>query len=195
MTRHSALWWFTIAAALSLAAPAGAVTLNWSNAAGGSADAASNWSPAQSPTLNDLLTFNVIGAYTVNFPTPLDSVMGHLFYTGNVTLDCGAPHYGRTLFSVAPSTSNSATVSLTNGSFRTGYDVRVGDAAASFGTLNVQGVSALLTQAPGGPFKVGNQGTGTLSVTSGGHVITSGDLIVGAAPGGTGTTTISGEVT
>ncbi len=176
--------------------PAFAVTRNWNNAAGGSADAGGNWNPAGAPAAADLLVFNLAGTYTVTFPSPLDSVTSHLFGTGTVSLDCGAPHYGQSLFQVGTSPGFAAVVQLVNGTFRMGRDASIGSSAGATGTLVVSGVSASLTQAPqGSGFEVGRGGSGTLLALGGATVTPATAFVVGSGAGSVGTATITGEVT
>ncbi len=184
-----------VALACHVAPPATALAtgLSWSNAAGGSAATAANWSPAQIPGPADTLSFNLANTYTVTLPVGVAAVTSHTYKRGAVTLSITSPHTTSSFVRVADVAGDSAQVTLSAGTLRAGTGVTVGNAAGSTGTLTVDNeVGRLETTAAGSDIVVGSAGTGTLNITDGALVQPVDDVIVAAIANSTGHLTVSG---
>lgn len=195
----------TALAAFALAVtvdPAAAVTRNWLNAGGGSADLSSNWNPSAVPAVADLLRFDLPNTFTVNFGSGADSVDTHQFYRGDVSCSFGADHGVRTGFHVAPLVAQVATARILSGDLRLGWSASVGAGASATGTLRIGGGSTNVSQnvvgaSPAGPvMHIGGNGiaggTGEVVVLNGGQLDLAYHLNVGRSAGGTGTLRVRG---
>lgn len=186
----------------TLAGPALAVTLAWSNPAGGGAGAAANWLPVQIPVEADILQFALPVTYTVNFQAGVDSVAAHQVFAGDVTINPVAPHGIQAGFHVASLPGQFATARVTAGTLRAGWAMSVGAGAAATGTFRISGGTADVFQnvigAPGsGPvLDIGggsvSGGTGEVVVINGGKLELAHHLNVGRHTGGVGTLRVRG---
>jgi len=92
--------------------------------------------------------------------------------------------------------NGSGTLSISGGGSVTSYSNAIGYAAGSQGVINVDGAGSILSSPSTFDFYVGENGSGTLSITNGGRVdsgATSGSLFsIGGNAGSTGVVNVSG---
>lgn len=182
-----------IGVVLALAAPAAGAILNWTNASGGSASTAGNWSPAQVPTAGDDLNFNLLSVYTVEFGAGVPQSRTHTYRRGVVTLNVTSPHTVGDGITVGALNGEIATAVLTTGTLFSNNAVIVGNAGGSSGTLTVNDDDAdLILMTASGDLTVGNNGAGTLNITGGGLVHVADRLLAGANASSTANLTVSG---
>src|ERR1041385_2559878 len=105
-----------LAAGLALSQTAAGATLTWSNVSGGSAATANNWSPVQSPTSGDDLTFSLSGSYGVTFGSTTASSHSHVYTRGGLTLTMTALHTASSGITVGNASGDNPTVTVTSGS-------------------------------------------------------------------------------
>ncbi|MBL8877745.1 MAG: hypothetical protein JNG88_01395 [Phycisphaerales bacterium] len=183
-------------AALLIAGQAKAAVLNWINAAGGSASTSTNWNPNQVPTGADDLTFNIAGNYAVTFNASSASSRTQIFRQGTVTLTMGAAHTTSNGVAIGDLTGDVSIVTLTTGSWSSGPSgfVNIGDAGGTTGTFNINDDDADFFVTGGSDLFVGNNGTGTMSITGGGTVTCNDLMHVGQGSAATGNLTVSGAL-
>ncbi len=121
------------------------------------------------------------GSTLVNIQTRVGNTVGHhgeleLTGSGTTWTTNGEQYFGY---------SGSAEVSITDGAQVSGGATTVANNSQSTATVLVRGSGSQLSASS---LVVGNNGTGTLNVTDGGKVVTSGDFTV---QGGTGTGTVN----
>lgn len=171
-----------------------ATGLSWSNAAGGSASAAGNWSPAQIPTANDDLTFNLNNTFPVTFNSTVAGSRTQLYKRGVVTLSMSNPHAVGLGMTIGDVSGDNATASLTTGTLTSNAAVIIGNASGSTGVLNVNDDDADFILANSADLTIGNNGTGTLSITGGGNLVVADQLIGGSNATSISNITVSGFV-
>lgn len=172
------------------AASAQAQTLNWNNAAGGPASTAANWNPAQLPTAASSLFFNLNNTYTVTWNASAAASNQHEYNRGNVTLSISSPHSITGQFKVARASTNVAAATLLTGRLNVGTFTVLGQDPGSQGTLNVNGRLSDLHSTD--DVIVGQAGTGSLNITSGGFVTTANEVRIGNLATGNGTILVTG---
>jgi len=175
-----------------LAMPVRGAALSWNNALGGSAATAGNWNPVQVPTSADDLTFNLVATYTTSFNSMVAASRTHTYKRGTVTLNMINPHTTSTGVVIGDVSGDSAIVTLTTGMFTSNAIVVVGDATGSIGTLNVNDDDADFVVSNSADLVIGNNGTGTFSITAAGAVQVADQLIVGSNAASVPTVTVSG---
>ncbi|MBI5865197.1 MAG: hypothetical protein HZB38_11945 [Planctomycetes bacterium] len=184
---------YVIGASLSTES-AFATGLSWSNAAGGSASIATNWTPNQVPTSADDLTFNLAGSYAVTFNSSTTASRTQTFRQGTVTLTMSSPHTTSNGVAIGDLAGDVSVVTLTTGRWSSGPAgfVNIGDAAGSTGTLNVNDDDADFLVTGTSDLFVGNNGTGTLNITGVGTVTLNDAIFVGQGSAASGHLTVSG---
>ncbi|HEX2838551.1 MAG TPA: hypothetical protein VHN77_10530 [Phycisphaerales bacterium] len=189
-----------LAAGSTLPAAAHATVLNYASAVSGTASTAARWAPAQVPVAADDLVFNATAgaqAYTVTFDAAAASSRTMEFNQDTVTLSMASPHTTTNGFTIADGATDIAVVTLVSGTWTntfsstTGFNI--GNVSGAVGTLNVTDDSAdLLLTGANSRIRVGNNGTGTLSITGGGRVETGEINLATGIAASNGTLTISG---
>ncbi|MBS0198466.1 MAG: hypothetical protein JSR77_17075 [Planctomycetes bacterium] len=176
-----------------LAPVTSAQTLSWSNALGGSASTAGNWSPAAIPgAANDLL-WNLNNAYTVTFNSSTTASRTHVYRRGTVTLVASSPHTVSNGITIGDTNALTGTMTLTTGTVNSTGSVVIGSAAGSGGILNVDDDDAdLIINGAGADLTVASNSPGTLNITNGGLVQVADQFIAGNNTAGTSTVTVSG---
>lgn len=169
--------------------------LNWSNAAGGAASTAGNWSPSQIPVSGDDLTFNLNNTYAVTFNSSTTASRTQTFRRGTVTLTMSSPHTTSTGITVGDLNTDVATTTFTTGTWNSNGPVVVGDALGSNGTLNVNDDDAdLILATSAGDMTIGSNAPGAMSLTGGGRVVVADQFVAGSNASSTSNVTISGFV-
>ena len=170
--------------------------LNWTNAAGGSAGTAGNWSPAQVPAAADTLVFNTtagVQSYGVTFAAATPASTAMTFNQDNVTLTMSAPHTTSGALSVGVNSGEAPGVTLTTGLWNVGGAVTIGQNTGSAGTLNVNDDDAdLAVTGAASDMTVGSNGNGTLAITAGGLVVVPDQFLLGSGSTSVAGLTVSG---
>jgi len=175
-----------------IAGTADAATLNWNNAAGGSASVSTNWNPVQIPGANDDLVFGLAGAYPITFNSTVPSSRTHLYRIGAITLTMSSPHSTSSTVIVGSLSGDNASVTLTTGRLTTNATLTVGSLSGSIGALSVNDDDADLIVANGADLVIGNNGAASLTILAAGHVEVADQLIVGSNASSAPTVTVSG---
>jgi T5SS/PEP-CTERM-associated repeat protein len=175
-------------AGMALAGGAGAQTLSWINAAGGSAATVGNWNPAQLPAATNPLTFGLNAAYPVTFTAGTAQSRSMAFSRGTVTLTMPTHTTGTT--SVGSAAGTAAAI-LTTGIWNTA-GFTLGPVFNSSGTLSVNDDDAVLNCAA---LRVAGDTnlTSALNITNAGVVNASSVVIGDLNPIGVGNVLVSGQ--
>lgn len=162
----------------TLAAPrTEAVTLNWANAAGGSASTAANWSPAQAPVNADDLRFALAAAFGVTFDAGADTVRNWSLAAGNSSLAITGQHVATGTLTLGTTSGDTLATELTAGTLRVKGAIRVADNGRA--RLSVAGETARLV---GESTVVGGSAGGTIArinVLGGGRLESTGNITFG----------------
>ena len=170
-------------------------TLNWSNAAGGSAAVASNWNPNQIPTNVNDLVWNLANTYSVSFGATTTASRTHTYRRGVVTVTASNPHTASAGLTVGDLNGDVATMIFTGGTLTSTDAAVVGSAAGSTGTLNINDDDAdLVVAGPGNNLIIGNNGAGTLNITGGGLASVAGRFVAGSNAAAVSNVTVSGQL-
>ena len=139
---------------LSLTTAANAIGITWLNPAGGLANVASNWSPAQVPTAADDLSFNLAGFYSVTYGADVSTTRTQTYRQGTVTASLGS-HTITSQLQVGQLNGNNATLKMSGIVTSTSF-VTVGRDAGSIGVLTVNpGINTLTASGAGFDIIVG----------------------------------------
>jgi len=168
-----------------------AATYDWTNNAGGAFSTPANWSPAGGPPgSSDIARFGNASTYTVTFGT-LTTVNTLTQTQGDVTFDLNS-----NTFRANNNTNNSmgangltSTLRIFDGSFRPA-SFTVGAALGSVSNLFLDTDSS--TTLGTGPFYVGSNGVGALTVQNGATLFTPSGAALGLNTGSVGTATVAG---
>jgi T5SS/PEP-CTERM-associated repeat protein len=167
--------------------------INWINPAGGLANVASNWSPAQVPTAADDLSFNLASAYSVTYGADVSTTRSQTYRQGTVTASFGV-HTITSQLQIGQSSGNNATLNMSGVVTSTSF-VTLGRDSGSNGTLTVSpGLNFLTTTGAGFDIIVGQAGQGTLNIGGGNQVridTNADDIIIGNLAGSIGTVNVS----
>ncbi len=152
--------------------------VNWAAAVNGTASTAARWNPVVVPVATDDLVFNAtagVQAYSVTFDAATATSRTLEFNQDTVTLVMNSPHTTTNGFTIADGATDIAVVNLSSGIWTSALSsstaFNIGNVSGSIGTLNVTDDSAdLILSGAGSRIRVGNNGTGTLSITGGGRV-------------------------
>lgn len=113
MKRYPCSAWFPVLAFALLATPVSAITITWTNTAGGDWGGATNWSPQQVPAASDVAVINGTAAFTIT-ATGSRFVSGVVLDNPNATLRLlGQGGSGTATFTVANGFENHGTIELT----------------------------------------------------------------------------------
>jgi hypothetical protein len=179
--------------ALLVAAEARAVTLNWNNAAGGSAAIGANWSPIQIPTASDALIFNLAGTYAVSFNSTVGQTQSHTYRNGTVSLTFNNPHVATSGLLFGSMAGDMPRVTVTTGVLQADKGLTIGAPSSGDARLSVQGSGTLVQGFSSGyDFIVGGNSAGTLNVQTGAIVRSADDLFIGFNSTGNGVVNVSG---
>ncbi len=172
-------------------------TLSWNDPNGGSASDVTNWTPNGLPTSSSLLLFNVNSALA-SIPLTFDATA-----TKSGTMTFRKEAYGVTMTSphattsgvvIAPTTGDNATVVLEAGSwslFNTLANVNIANDSGTVGVFTINGSDAEFIGDNG--TTLGNVGTGTLNVLSGGRYVTQTMTLGLGNTSGSGTVNVAGQ--
>ena len=167
--------------------------INWINPAGGLANVASNWSPAQVPTAADDLSFNLAGFYSVTYGADVGTTRTQTYRQGTVTASLGS-HTITSQLQVGQLNGNNATLNMSGIVTSTSF-VTVGRDAGSIGVLTVNpGINTLTASGAGFDIIIGQAGQGTLNIAGGNQVridTNADDIIIGNLSGSIGTVNVS----
>ncbi len=162
---------------VSLAGSAHATIRQWIIAGGGNFSQATAWSPNGVPGAGDelLLTFPGLANIACNGLAATTSI--EQYRSGNVRWSSTVPHTVTSVFSIAALPGNSAQFTITSGELVTGTTLSCGLGAGSVGSLTVEGAASVLRPSGAGANRFGGSaGSGTLNVTAGGRVLSSGGI-------------------
>ena len=171
-------------------------TLNWNNAAGGAAATSGNWSPVAVPVAANDLVFNLNNLYPVSWNATVATSRTHSYRRGTITHTFSSPHTTTNGVAIGDLAADVATVTLTTGTWSSGPSgfVNIGDAPNATGTFNINDDDAEFIVLGASDLFIGNNGTGTMSITSGGTVTCNDTIHVGQGSAGIGSLTVSGFV-
>src|SRR5256885_8762929 len=184
-----------VAALLASGSAAKATDYQWNINASGLYDLSTNWSPAGIPSLSaDTATFNQTGTYTVTFANNR-SITSAEVDNGNVTWALSgltSTLTAATGLTVGFVDGQTARLTFSNGTVTTSSNVEIATSAADTGFLTV---NSHATFNAGGLIRIGDAGTGTLSVINGGNMTTSagGAAVIGATATSLGAASVSGS--
>jgi len=159
---------------------ADAALITWSNALGGTASTAGNWSPALVPTATDDLQFNLNATYSVTLNATVPSSQSHMFRQGTVTFTASSPHTIANGLSMGTGSTDVTSLTLTTGTLTFNGPSTVGAVIGSSATLNVNDDDADFIVGSGADLTIGNNGTATMNITGGGLVRVADQFIAGS---------------
>jgi len=181
-----------IVATLGALNSADGAVITWSNALGGSASTAANWSPSQVPSATDDWLFNLNATYTVTLNATVPGSLTQTYREGAVTLTLTNPHTVSNSLLMGTVSGDTRLLALTTGTFTVNGATTVGNVTGSDATLNVNDDDADLIVGNGADLTIGNNGSATMNITGGGLVRVADQFLAGSSSSSTVDILISG---
>jgi len=178
---------------LAIVPQALAATKNWASAVGGNTGLATNWSPIGVPAAADDHVFGLSNAYTVTYSALTATSNRQVFKLGTVTLNMAAPHTATNGLTIGDIAGDAGAMTLTTGTLTTAGAAVIGNAAGASGTLSINDDDASLDlTTAAGDLTVGQNGSGTLSITGGGLLRVADRFTAGSNATSVANVTVSG---